>query len=55
LDMRLNGIAGSQIAFAFEYWRCGERGDELVATGEQEVACVRTLDGQKAPSEPPRR
>jgi enediyne polyketide synthase len=53
LDMRLNGIAGSQIAFAFEYWRCGERGDELVATGEQEVACVRTLDGQKAPSEPP--
>ena len=53
LDMRLLEIAGSRIGFAFEYWRCGEPGDELVATGEQEVACVRTLDGQKAPSEPP--
>jgi acyl-CoA thioesterase FadM len=53
LDMRLTGIVDSQIGFAFEYWRCGEHGDELVARGEQEVACVRTQDGRRTPTEAP--
>ena len=47
LDMRVKAITDNRIAFTFEYWRCDKAGDELVATGEQEVACLRTVDGRK--------
>jgi enediyne polyketide synthase len=53
LEMRLKAITDNRIAFAFEYWRGGESGGELVATGEQEVACMRTINGRKVPSAVP--
>jgi len=53
LDMRLKTITDNRIAFAFEYWRCNEGTEELVATGEQEVACLRTVGSRKMPSDVP--
>jgi enediyne polyketide synthase len=53
LDMRLKAIVDNRIAFAFEYWRCGKNSEELVATGEQEVACLRTVAEQRMPSDVP--
>jgi enediyne polyketide synthase len=53
VDMRLKAITDNRIAFAFEYWRCNEGREELVATGKQEVACMRTAEGRKVPSDVP--
>jgi enediyne polyketide synthase len=53
LDMRLKAITDNRVAFAFEYWRCNQDGDELAATGEQEIACLRTVEGRKVPCEVP--
>jgi enediyne biosynthesis thioesterase len=39
--MQLGGLTQSRITMVFEYWRCiGDR-EELVARGEQQVACMR--------------
>jgi acyl-CoA thioesterase FadM len=53
LDMRLQAITDNRIAFAFDYWRCNEGREELVATGKQEVACLRTAEGRKVASDIP--
>ena len=37
LRMRLAAVAQNRITLHFEYWRC----EELVARGEQQVACMR--------------
>jgi enediyne biosynthesis thioesterase len=39
--MRLAGVAQNRITLHFEYWRCSAAGEELVARGEQQVACMR--------------
>jgi enediyne biosynthesis thioesterase len=41
LRMRLKQIVQNRIEFDFEYWRCEEGREDLVATGEQEVVCMR--------------
>ncbi|MGC2695096.1 MAG: acyl-CoA thioesterase [Candidatus Angelobacter sp.] len=38
--MFLNSVAQNRIAMRFEYWRQGP-GEELVARGDQEIACMR--------------
>jgi len=43
LRMRLGGITQNRITLNFEYWR----GEELVARGEQVVACMRR-EGKRA-------
>jgi enediyne biosynthesis thioesterase len=43
LRMRLGGIVQNRITLLFEYWR----GEELVARGEQVVACMRR-EGKRA-------
>ena len=53
LDMRLKTIVDNRIAFGFEYRRCNDGADELIATGEQEIACLRVIDGHKAPCDVP--
>jgi acyl-CoA thioesterase FadM len=53
LDMRLDRIVANRIAFRFDYWRCGGDADELVAVGEQEVACLRAVGTGKLPTEIP--
>ncbi|HXO40964.1 MAG TPA: acyl-CoA thioesterase, partial [Thermoanaerobaculia bacterium] len=40
--MRLAGMAQNRITLHFEYWRrAGSGEDELVARGEQQIACMR--------------
>ncbi len=41
--MRLGGVVQNRITLSFEYWR----GEELVARGEQVVACMRR-EGKRA-------
>jgi enediyne biosynthesis thioesterase len=41
--MRLAGMAQNRITLHFEYWRRADGGDELVARGEQQVACMRRV------------
>jgi enediyne biosynthesis thioesterase len=41
LRMRLAGVTQNRITLQFEYWRRTPAGEELVARGEQQVACMR--------------
>ena len=43
--MRLEGMAQNRLSLGFEYWRAGSGGEELVARGEQQVACMRRESG----------
>ena len=45
--MRLGGVVQNRITLVFEYWRQAKTGEELVARGEQVVACMRR-EGEKA-------
>jgi enediyne biosynthesis thioesterase len=48
LRMRLGGVVQNRITLLFEYWRQkGEESEELVARGEQVVACMRR-EGKRA-------
>jgi enediyne biosynthesis thioesterase len=47
-------VGQTQMTMRFEYWRQRPGGEELVATGEQRVACVRPdADGNMAPARLP--
>ena len=39
--MRLAEMVQNRLTLTFEYWRAGTDGEELVARGEQQVACMR--------------
>jgi enediyne biosynthesis thioesterase len=43
--MQLRELTQNRIGMAFEYWRCSAAGEELVARGEQKVACMRRGPG----------
>jgi enediyne biosynthesis thioesterase len=45
--MRLGGIVQNRITLLFEYWRQNGEGEELIARGEQVVACMRR-EGKRA-------
>ena len=40
IRMRLGALKQNRITMVFEYWRVGAGGEELVARGEQQVACM---------------
>jgi enediyne core biosynthesis thioesterase len=45
--MRLAALTQSRVTMGFEYWRCQpDGGEELVARGEQQVACMHR-DGER--------
>lgn len=44
--MRLGALTQSRLSLVFEYWRQTGDGEELVARGEQQVACMRR-DGDR--------
>ena len=46
IRMRLGELAQNRITMRFEYFRVNDGREELVARGEQEVACLRR-DGEK--------
>jgi len=45
--MRLGDVAQNRLTLLFEYWRQGEAGEELVARGEQQIACIRRDAGDE--------
>ena len=44
--MRLGAMTQSRISMLFEYWRRRDGAEELVARGEQQVACLRREGGR---------
>ncbi|MEY2408577.1 MAG: enediyne core biosynthesis thioesterase [Verrucomicrobiota bacterium] len=46
IRMRLGALTQSLVTMQFEYWRARDGGEELVARGEQQIACLRR-EGEK--------
>jgi enediyne biosynthesis thioesterase len=46
IRMRLGELTQSRMTLLFEYWRAGGAGEELIARGQQEIACLRR-EGEK--------
>ncbi len=54
IRMRLGELTQSRVTMLFEYWRARDGGEELIARGEQQIACLRR-DGEKlAPTPVPK-
>ena len=51
--MRLGSLAQNRMSLLFEYWRQRATGEELVAKGEQQVACMRVGEGGLVPAAVP--
>jgi len=51
--MRLAELVQNRITLGFEYWRRGAGGDELVARGEQQVACMKREGERLVPAPVP--
>lgn len=51
IRMYVGGLAQNRITMVFEYWRRAMEREELVARGEQQVACLRRT-GDKLTPEP---
>ena len=49
IRMRLGDLTQSRMTLLFEYWRAGKAGEDLIARGEQEVACLRRHGEQLTP------
>lgn len=49
LRMRLGELGQNRITMNFEYWRYNAAGEELVARGEQQVACMQREGEQVVP------
>ena len=50
LRMRLRTLVQNRITMTFEYWRINGEREELVARGEQQVACMRRKGERTYPS-----
>jgi enediyne biosynthesis thioesterase len=50
IRMRLGGVVQNRITLSFEYWRRKGEGEELVARGEQVVACMRREGERTVPT-----
>lgn len=51
--MRLEGMAQNRLSLGFEYWRVASGAEELVARGEQQVACMRRESGRLVAAQVP--
>lgn len=52
--MRLGALMQNRVSMLFEYWKCTAGGEELVARGEQQVACMRREGESLVPAPLPR-
>ncbi len=51
IRMRLGGIAQNRMTMLFDYFRLhSDGGEELVARGEQQIACMRRDNGKTVPT-----
>jgi len=53
LRMRLIELAQSRITLGFDYFRAHNGSEELVARGEQQIACMTREDGRFTPTNVP--
>jgi enediyne biosynthesis thioesterase len=51
--MRLAELVQNRMRLAFEYWRRKDGAEELVARGEQQIACMRREGGKLLPAPVP--
>jgi len=51
--MTLAELVQNRITLGFEYWRCRGGGEELVARGQQQVACMRRDGNRLTPAPVP--
>ena len=51
--MRLAELVQNRISLAFEYWRRTAAGEEFVARGEQQIACMKRDGGKLTPAPVP--
>jgi enediyne biosynthesis thioesterase len=54
IRMRLGELTQSRITLLFEYWRLSKSGEELVARGEQQVACLLRQGERLSPTPVPK-
>jgi len=54
IRMRLGELTQSRVTMLFEYWRAKDGGEELVARGEQQIACLRREEEKLAPTQVPK-
>lgn len=54
IRMRLGELTQSRMTLLFEYWRAGQSGEELIARGEQEIACLRREGENLTPTPVPK-
>ena len=52
--MRLAELVQNRMRLAFEYWRNNGGAEELVARGEQQIACMRREGGKMVPTAVPK-
>jgi enediyne biosynthesis thioesterase len=50
IAMQLKEIIQNRVTMGFEYWRHGPQARTLVATGEQQAACMRREAGVSVPT-----
>lgn len=50
IRMSLGEVKQNRITMLFEYWRITDEGEELVAKGEQQAACMRREGNQTVPT-----
>lgn len=50
IRMRLGAVVQNRLTMTFEYWRLGNGREELVARGEQQIACMGHRDGRLFPT-----
>jgi enediyne biosynthesis thioesterase len=53
IRMRLGELTQNRMLLLFEYWRYKNDKEQLVARGEQQVACMRKENGQMVPTPVP--
>ena len=53
VQMRLGALTQNRITLLFEYWRQQGTSKELIARGEQQVACMRREGGKMVPTPVP--
>ena len=53
IRMHLASVAQNRLSLDFEYWRVKGEGEELVARGRQDVACMRRDGSQTVPTPVP--
>lgn len=50
IRMRLGEVVQNRITLLFEYWRLAEGREELIARGEQQIACMRRQGHETVPT-----